>query len=247
MKIGVSSSSINDKNLYKSLEFAENLGIKHLEIMNEYPNDSINIEAMNSYNLRYTIHCPITDMNIASLNSSIQKASINEIKNSIDLANNIDSNIVVIHPSGMNILGHKYNDKILSTCKESLEICGRYGEDNGVMATVENMPNINWLIHQDIFELNKLLLEINMFMTLDVGHASTMGYKEEDIYFDSVKHIHLSDNFLEKDLHLGLGNGKINFDKIIKLYKKNNYKGKYILEINDESPLIDSINYLKSL
>ncbi|BBL62261.1 sugar phosphate isomerase [Methanobrevibacter arboriphilus] len=247
MKIGVSSSSIYEKNLQKSLEYAEKLDIKYVEIMNEYPNDSVDVDMMNSYDIKYSIHSPITDLNIASLNKSIQKASINEIKKSIDLANKLDSDIVVIHPSGMTILGYPCEDKILSTCKESLEICGKYGEDNGVMATVENMPNSDWLIHQNIFKLNELLLEINMYMTLDIGHASTMEYKERDLYFDSIKHLHLSDNFLDKDLHLGLGKGKIDFKNIIKVFKKNNYKGKYILEINDKSPIVDSINYLKRL
>ncbi len=229
------------------LEFAENKNIEYIEIMNEYPDDSIDIEMMNSYKLKYTIHSPITDLNIASLNKSIQKASINEIKRSIDTANKLNSDIVVIHPSGMTMLGYPCENKILSICKESLKQCGEYGNDNGVIATVENMPKSDWLIHKDIFKLNELLEEIGMYMTLDVGHASTMRYKEKELYFNSVKHIHLSDNLLNKDLHLGLGKGKINFEKIIKIFRKNNYKGKYILEINDESPIMDSINYLKKI
>lgn len=64
----------------KSLEYAEKLGIKYVEIMNEYPNDSVDADMMNSYDIKYSIHSPITDLNIASLNKSIQKASINEIK-----------------------------------------------------------------------------------------------------------------------------------------------------------------------
>jgi len=247
MKIGIAASTIFTKSIEEVLEFAENKNIEYVEILNEYPNDSIDIGMMESYNLKYTVHAPTTDINIASLNRSIQKTSINEIKKTIDMANKLNSDIVVIHPSGRVILGYPCEEKILSRCKDSLKECGKYGKDNGVMVTVENMPKSNWLIHQDIFKLNELVSEININITLDIGHASTMGYEAKDLYFDSIKHIHLSDNYLDKDLHLGLGKGKINFKNILKVFKKNNYKGRYILEINDNSPIMDSVNYLKKI
>lgn len=247
MKIGVSSSACQCKNLQEDLEFAESLKIEYFELLNEYPNDIVDGDLMNSYDLKYTIHSPITDLNLASLNKSIRKASINEIKMSIDLANKLNSDIVVMHPSGLTMLGYPCENKILSKCKDSLEICGKYGKENGVIATVENMPNIPGFIYQNIYKLNDLLIDLDMDMTLDVGHACAAKFKEKELYFESIKHIHLSDNFHNKDLHLGLGQGNINFKEVFDIFKRNSYDGIYILEVNNKKSIINSLDYLNKI
>ncbi|WP_225370707.1 sugar phosphate isomerase/epimerase [Methanobrevibacter arboriphilus] len=77
------------------------MDIDYVEILQEYPNSNIDVDLLNSFNFHYTIHSPIIDLNIASLNKSIQMASINEVGKSIDLANSLDSNIVVVHPGSV--------------------------------------------------------------------------------------------------------------------------------------------------
>ncbi|RBQ22968.1 endonuclease 4 [Candidatus Methanobinarius endosymbioticus] len=247
MKIGVSSSSCMGKNIQESLEFAESINIEYFEILNEYPNDIIDIELMNSYNLKYTIHSPITDLNLASLNKSMKKASINEVKMSIDLANKLDSNIVVVHPSGFTLLGYPCEEKILSKCKDSMKKCGDYGKENEVMVTIENMSNIEGVLYQNIDKLNELLIELDMYMTLDVGHACTAGFQEKDLFFESIKHVHLADNFHDNDLHLGLGEGNINFKEVFEIFKKNKYDGKYVIEVIDKKSVLNSLDYLNKI
>ena len=56
------------------------------------------IDRINSYELKYTVHAPFIEVNPASVNPALAKASIDEIKRSVDLANTLDSDIVVIHP-----------------------------------------------------------------------------------------------------------------------------------------------------
>ncbi|MDR1820478.1 MAG: sugar phosphate isomerase/epimerase [Methanobrevibacter sp.] len=247
MKIGVSSLTVYDGDIIKSLEFVENLNIKYFELSTEYPNNRLDRELLKSFNLKYSIHSPTTDINLASLNRTIQKASIQEIKNSIEIANDLDADIVVVHPGGFSFLGEPCEKKILNRSKESLKACRDYGRELGVTPVIENMPNHEGFIYKDVHELNDLLTDLEMKMALDIGHAFTNGFKEEELYFDLVSHVHLSDNFGDKDLHLALGKGKIDFKKIVDNFKGKNYDGVFILEIGDKNEILNNMDYLSKL
>nr|WP_302578638.1 sugar phosphate isomerase/epimerase [Methanobrevibacter arboriphilus] len=247
MKIGVSTLAINNNELYENLKFLEELNIDYVEILQEYPNSNIDVDLLNSFNFHYTIHSPIIDLNIASLNKSIQMASINEIGKSIDLANSLDSDIIVVHPGSVPFLARDYIDKVLVKCRESLITCENYAKDLGVNIAVENMPNIDGFLYKDINELNELLINLDMGMTLDVGHAGVNGFLENDMYFDSIKHVHLSDNNHDHDMHYALGEGSIDFKIVIENFEKNNYDGIYVIEVNDKEPVLKSLEYLEKL
>ena len=250
MKIGVSTLAINNEGISQNIEFLESLkelDVKYIEILNEYPNTDIDIDLLNSLDFKYTIHSTIIDLNIASLNKAIQKTSINEIAKSVDLANTMDSDIVVVHPGSIAFLARPFEDKVLAKCRESLIICQNYAEDLGIKLAVENMPNIPGFLYQDIEELNKLCTDLDMAMTLDIGHGAVCGFSEDKMYFDSVKHIHLSDNNYDNDMHYTLGEGSIDFKTAIDIFEKNDYNGVYVIEVNDKESVIKSIEYLKNI
>lgn len=250
MKLGVSTLAINNKMLSQNLEFLEgleDLDVEYIEILNEFPNDAIDVDLLNSLDFNYTVHSPIIDLNIASLSTAIQKTSINEIAKSIDIANKLDSDIVVVHPGSIPFLARPFEDKVLAKCRESLVICQNYATDFGVDLAVENMPNIQGFLYQDIKKLNDLLVDLDMYMTLDVGHAATADFSENEMYFDSIKHIHLSDNNYDNDMHYSLGEGSIDFKTVIDIFDKNNYDGVLLIEVNDKDSVVKSIDYLKNI
>jgi len=250
MKIGVSTLAIKDEKISQNIGFLESLkelGIEYIEILNEYPNNDIDVDILNSLDFNYTIHSPIIDLNISSLNKNIQKTSINEIAKSVDLADELNSDIVVLHPGTIPFLAIPFEDKVLAKCRESLIICQNYADDYGVNLAVENMPNIQGFLYQDIKKLNDLLLDIGMVMTLDVGHAATSNFSENEMHFDSIKHIHLSDNNHDYDMHYSLGEGSIDFKTTIDTFEKKGYDGVYVIEVNDKESIIKSIDYLKNV
>jgi len=246
MKIGVSTLASQGENLEDFLIFVEDLNVDYVEILNEYPNHEVDRELLDSYSMKYTIHSPIADLNLGALNKSINKASINEIKRSITIANEINSNLVVIHPGRVSFTGRFFEDKIKAISEESMKICGRFGEDLGVTVAVENMPKMEGFLYQDPAELNEFLENNSMAMTLDIGHMHTYNPKI-DSYFKTVKHIHLSDNNGDFDHHYPLGEGTINFKDIIMKYEKNNYMNVYVIEVNDKESVIKSLDYLNNL
>lgn len=232
--------------------FEKNEYIDYVEILHDYPYRGLNedkemIDLINSYSLEYTIHSPFIDLNIASLNSALAKLSVEEIKRSIDLANMIDSDIVVVHPGTVSFSGRGKEDIIYGIGKESLKDIGDYAKDNNVNACIENLPRIEGFMFQDVNQLNETLAELDLPMTLDIGHAHTAGFTPDEIYFDSIKHIHVHDNPGNDDTHLTLGEGSFAVNEFFNIFIENKYDGIYMLELYSIDSIEKSIEYMKNL
>ena len=246
MKIGASTLAGIEFELEKTLDFIENLGIEYAELVHQYPAEFIDSEILESYSLKYSIHAPFMDVNIASPQDQSRLNSIAQIKSSIDLANEINAEAVVVHPGLISFLANKYFKKeVYEFANQSIKEIGDYAKNLGVMATIENMPNFESMIYQNIADLNQLLVENEMHMTLDIGHANHVGYAPEDMIFDSIKHVHVHDNLGDDDSHLALGEGSIDLKYIINTLESKNYDGIYILEVNDYDSIKKSYEYMK--
>ena len=107
------------------------------------------------------------------------------------------------------------------------------------------MPNFESMLFKDMVELNDFLESNGLFMTLDIGHANHAGYAADEMIFDSIKHIHIHDNFGDDDAHLPLGEGSIKLNDIVTTLESKNYNGIYILEVNDYDSIKKSYEYMK--
>ncbi|MDR1818655.1 MAG: sugar phosphate isomerase/epimerase [Methanobrevibacter sp.] len=246
MNIGVSTSASQGKNIVDLLNYLDNENIDYVEFLYEYPNRDINSKFLESYSFSYTVHSPISDMNIASLNPNLRQTSVNEVKKSIDLASEINANLTVVHPGIISFLGRLYKEKVIELAHNSIMECFDYGQDSGVKISVENMPNIDGHLYQDPSQLNKFLKVSNIDMTLDIGHANTV-IKKTDLFFDTINHIHLSDNNADSDHHYPLGQGNINFKDVFSTLSKHKFNGIYIVEMNNMEDVKKSLDYLKKI
>jgi sugar phosphate isomerase/epimerase len=246
MKIGASTLAGITDELEDTLEFIENLGLDYAEIVYQYPHDHVDVESLEIFDLKYSIHSAFNDVNIASLNERIRLNSIEQTKESIDFANQINAEAVVIHPGKISFLANKYFKKeVDEVAKSAITEIGEYAKDLGVMATIENMPEFEGMIYKDLNELDELLVSLDMGMTLDIGHANHVGYAPDEMIFDSIKHIHAHDNFGDDDAHLALGEGSIDLKHIINNLEEKNYDGIYIIEVNDIDSIKKSYEYIK--
>ncbi|KZX10021.1 sugar phosphate isomerase/epimerase family protein [Methanobrevibacter curvatus] len=244
MKFGISSLASEGKDIEEFLSFVEDLKIDYFELLFEYPHDYIEKEIFESYSLNYTLHSPISDLNIASTNKAILKASINEIKRSADYIHDIGGNILVVHPGRVGFTQRFFNDYGKEIANNAMIETAIYAKDLGVEICFENMPNFEGFLYQSTDELDNFLKENNLSMTFDIGHKNTIDGKTSS-YYKSVKHIHLHDNDKSFDSHLPLGQGVIDFDEFFNMYEKNGYNGIYILELNNKQDILKSIEYLK--
>ncbi|MCQ2972380.1 MAG: sugar phosphate isomerase/epimerase [archaeon] len=247
MKIGASTLAIANEKFGENLGFYEDLDLKYIEIIDQYPNIDDNADLLNSFNFKYTVHSPIVDINIASLNEAIRQTSINEIKKSMDLATKINADLVVVHPGNVPFMGRGLEDVIYEIGKKSIIELGEYGQEIGVTPAVENMPDFEGAMHKDINVLSELLESIDTAMTLDVGHANTLGYTPDEMYSSAIKHIHMSNNYGDDDSHLALNEGSIDFKEVFDIFESKKYNGIYMLELTSNDSIEKSLEYIKNL
>jgi sugar phosphate isomerase/epimerase len=247
MKIGVSTLALYPDPLEDILPFLEDLKVDYCEIINEYPLNNVQNEIFDSYSIKTTVHSPISDMNLASPNESIRKASIDQIKKSINLANQLDAQVVVVHPGQIPFLARIFQEKILEHNFNSLQECAIYADEMGIIMCIENMPDMEGYLFKDINHLNDLADQLEVFMTLDVGHAHNTGFSTEEMTKPSrLKHIHLSDNDGSFDNHEALGKGTIDFDNLLKNLKNINYSGILTVEVKNRAEITESLKFLQS-
>lgn len=248
MKIGVSTLALYPQPLHEVLEFLEEKNVDYCEIINEYPYHKIDDGLLDSYQVKLTVHSPLSDINLASHNQLIRNSSITAVKRSMDRAVEWNADLVVVHPGSMPIMGKKIADSILKYNLESLVECADYAQDLGIYMCVENMPVIEGLLYQDLNELNSLLEEIEVYMTLDVGHAHNSGFSSSQMFdYPLIKHVHLSDNDGTFDQHNALGTGNIDFDSLFKNMAEAQYDGIVVVEVKDPRDVIQSLNFIEKM
>ncbi len=248
MKIGVSTLALFPMSLEKILDYLKSIKLEYVEIIKEYPYHSIDPEVVNSYNFKTSVHSPLSDINIASLNESIRKASIKEIKDSINLASKIDASVVVVHPGHMAFLAREFPDEIMKNSLKSLKECSKYAEEHGISLCVENMPDMEGLICKNLDELYELTQQLEVLMTLDVGHAHNMGLSvDEMLKYDNIGHIHLSDNDGSFDNHDAIGSKNIDFELLFKRLNKEKFEGVCVIEVKQQDEILNSLHYINKM
>ncbi len=198
--------------------------------------------AHNSYELKISVHTPISDLNIASLNTPIRQETLNQIKNSIAKVSDY-ANLCVIHPGYISPMANHCVDRALKKNNDALKFITNFAEDFGVTATVENLVNVNFLMGRFPEEIKNMMNE-GIGFTFDVGHANT-AHAIDDFLKMKIDHVHLHDNNGKDDEHLILGQGNINWKHVISALK--GYKGDFVVEANCFEEGVLSLHCLKHL
>lgn len=230
------------------LDYIKSIKIGYVEIIMEYPYHEIDPDLVNSYDLKTSVHSPLSDINIASLNESIRKASVMEIKDSIDLASKIDASVVVVHPGHMAFLVREFKDELMQSSLKSLKECLIHAEEYGINLCVENMPEMDGMICKSLEELYELTQKTGVSIALDIGHAHSMGLSvDEMLKYDNIGHIHLSDNDGSFDNHDAIGSKNIDFKSLFKGLKEIKFDGVCVIEVKKQVEILESLDYIKKL
>ncbi|MFX0068486.1 MAG: sugar phosphate isomerase/epimerase family protein [Candidatus Hodarchaeota archaeon] len=198
------------------------------------------------------IHAPFQDVNLASLNPLKRRASVTRLKECIELANDINAELVVVHP------GHLPKDHPESMLSQSrLNLIDSIGDvieiaegfditlalentHKGVECGVIRFP-------EDYFDIIGRFDSPYLKAAFDVGHANTFNM---DLGASILKisgylvNIHIHDNDGKSDRHLPVGEGIIDFGYVLEVLKKLDYKGPLIIE---NATLEDAIKSRKRL
>lgn len=237
--IGCSSWCLMDRELAEALEILS-ARTGTVEILSDANHDLLSSgEECASFNLRYTVHAPTTDINIASIREPIRHASVRLIGEVCGKAAEIGATCVVVHPGfspWMEMFDRSY--KVL---RHSLRDLAAVQDEHGVPIAIENMGS--WQVcHFRDPALLPVLEEEGLSFCLDVGHAHINGALMEFLSSMRPAHVHLHDNDGSADAHMALGRGTIDLQDILQRLPRN---CQWILEMPRVEWLDQSIGYLE--
>ena len=280
--IGLSSTQFLNLSLSRIVEKLANYGYSSIEVWADVPQKwSGNFsereqrelrETLESFGFESSVHAPIWDINLASHIAGFRRVSIAQVKWSMDLARNLGSRLVTLHP------GHMPPYPFIPSLRESgkknfldsLQTLLDYSAETGVPIGLENLP----LGLSFCYTLDELIDYVNSFenlrVTLDVPHAYIIGKflqlvdkkkaatPPEDEIAEAIRklgnriiNIHLHDNDGSWDQHKVPGEGTIDFKPIVEAMKEINYNHLITLEIwgskDPDKTAMRAINVVKEL
>lgn len=202
--------------------------------------------------VNYTVHAQYLNGNLADFNEEIRRASLGEVYYAIDTAEKLGASVVTIHPA-LEPYGLKF-EKIKELEIDSYKKIAVFAKEKNIKIGLENLaPDLLW-IPKRAYKLDMILETVrevnfsNFGITLDIGHANTS--KENYTEFmanhqEKIFHIHAHDNMgstiknlkecKKPDPHLPLGEGNVDWEKVIGTLKKLNYQNYFELEGDVES------------
>ena len=202
---------------------AVELGFDFVELVSEWPHflthETIGVfkEATGSFNLPVTVHAPFSDVNIASFNDRIREASLEIIRETLELSAELDAMVVTIHPGHCSPVSIRNRGRYLGIHREALWRIARWGEEYGIKMGVENMPSFPILDARTPERLAEIIDGIEIGVTFDVGHLNTTT-REFDGFLrllgDRIVHVHLHDNSGKADEHLPPGKGTVPWEEV---------------------------------
>jgi len=191
----------------------------YVELMHEAKHSVADAKLLRDYPLTYTIHTPFIGMNISSQDEKQRKHAIISIKKSINLAAEVDAELVVVHPGSYN--EEKERNTAIKLMNNSLMIIKNHARDCGIPLVLENMGNwTDWGIN---LLQNPTEIPEDLGFCLDIGHSNLCGNISEFLK-KPISHIHIHDNNGKTDEHASIGTGTIDINSVMEAIRINKIK-----------------------
>ena len=134
--------------------------------------------------------------------------------------------------------------------KEAANFWGKMAaiaRERGVVILLENHGE------RSAWPIIKLLDEVgseNLKACFDIGHFEVFGEKKASLFLrdyprDYIKEVHLSDNMGDRDAHLPLGRGRIDFESLFNTLGEMGVDPVFTIEAKDAWGVIGGFRYLK--
>ena len=156
-------------------------------------------------------------VNIASIDRATRVEAMDEIKRSLEIAEQIPFRFLVQHLGTPN---ESFSEKKFEAAMTSIEHLRAFAKPLGVRILLENIPNelstpdrLVELIHGAHFD--------DVGVCFDIGHAHIMSSipEEFEILRNYIRSTHLHDNARDKDSHLWPGQGTIDWKGAMELLR----------------------------
>jgi sugar phosphate isomerase/epimerase len=187
-----------------------------------------------SYALKYTVHAPFADINIASPSKPLLNTMLKRLKKSILYAGALNSQVWVFHPGLKTGISMFYPGKEWTRNLKTASLLFKFASAHSVEAAIENVPEPFPFIMKSTEDFKRFYNEVNenIGLVLDIGHANINKQTELFLttFADKIVHMHAHDNYGKSDRHLGIGYGNVNWEKTAASIKKVAYRGIVVVE-----------------
>jgi sugar phosphate isomerase/epimerase len=201
-----------------------------------------------SYELRYSVHAPFTDVNLSADDSHVRDAILERLETSIRWASELGE-ALVFHPGNSTAVERVSPGSAWDINLQSVRRLLRYAEECGVKALIENVPEPFPYVMKSVEHFARFFEEIGVEagMVLDVAHANLRSEALEFIrrFGDRIEHVHVSDNDGESDVHLRIGEGNIDWEETVKSLRESPFDGWVTIE--SYSGISESLGLLRPL
>jgi len=202
-----------------------------------------------SHGLRYSVHAPFTDVNIASPSAHMLRAMVKRLEQSIMHTQALDAYMWVFHPGSKTGISSFYPGMDWLQNLKTARALAKIAREYGVKIAIENVPEPYPFLMKSVEDFERFYAQVNedIGMVLDVGHSNVNGQTEHflNTFADRIVHLHLSDNDGKSDQHLGVGYGTVDWNGIASLLKKLSYNGTLVIESVER--VEESLQKLKQL
>lgn len=191
------------------------------------------VKISKSRDVSYSIHGPICDLNLASLNSEISLLVVRRMERSLRNAALLGAKTWVLHPGTHGALSWVHPGEDWKVNRSNMERLHILGQKLGVEVAIENI-SAEYAILGRVKDFLRLYREWPQApdMTLDVGHSHVKKQTEE--YLEKlngrIRHVHLHDNKGDVDTHLAVGSGTIRWRKFLKALLGTGFDGDLVIE-----------------
>jgi sugar phosphate isomerase/epimerase len=234
---GVSTFCLHSVPLETALDQLSTI-TRYIEVMDEGLHHVENTEIFRSYPARYSIHAPSRGTNLASLLEPIRRASVEVMADCFRIAGEVNA-AIVLHPGYF--AWEEERGKAEHQLVRSLAELHLLAAEYSVEFFIENMGNWEYFLLKTPDELQ--IIGDTPF-ALDVGHAHQNHCLEEFLHHPA-GHFHLHDNDGTVDSHLAIGDGTIDFSRVMQVVRLSGVRP--VIEVATLDGVIRSIGRLEAV
>ena len=203
-------------------------------------------DLLSSYDLEIQVHAPISDVNLGSLIPEMRSVSFQILWSTLDACHDLGAKTVTIHPGYLSPIGFYAPHKVKEACKKSLMDLDKVNRGYGLDICLENMPSMPIMTGFSAEDIEYYLDGIDMLFCLDVGHANTVGgLSSFENLLPSLGNVHVHDNSGERDEHLDVGDGSVDWPEVKRVLEK--YNGNIIIETRTIEGGLRSLENVKKM
>jgi len=254
-KIGLSMLYCFSEPFQKMTSHLPEAGTEYIEIVDDGPHElnkqrvAVLKEIGASHGLKYSVHAPFFDINIASPVSNLRRAMLKRLEQSIMHTQALDAYLWIFHPGNNTGISSFYPGIEWLQNQKSIQTLIKTANEYGVKIAIENIPEPYPGLMKNVEDFKKFYSQFkgDLNMVLDVGHSNVNGQTEAlfTTFRPKIVHMHLSDNDGSGDQHLGIGRGTIDWNRLAALMKKTAYDSTAVIESTEH--IEESLQKLKQL